>query len=100
MPIKDLSTYPHGLKPNHALNLLLSSKPSMKPTQQSVINKNAINANINWLTDQIKSLKKKQQSNQKQLQLKLAMAIKRYHRFNCIRRFKISMFSFKLFELL
>lgn len=58
MPIKDLSTYPHGLKPNHALNLLLSSKPSMKPTQQSVINKNAIKANINWLTDQIKSLKK------------------------------------------
>lgn len=56
MTILDLITCPHGMK--HELNLLLSSKPSMKANiNKPKINQNAIKKNINWLTEQIPSKK-------------------------------------------
>jgi len=59
MTILDLITCPHGMKPNHELNSLLnSSKPSMKTHKKSIINKQAIKKNINWLTNESKAIKK------------------------------------------
>lgn len=59
MTILDLITCPHGMKPNHELNLLLS-KPSMKVNAKKVnINQMAVKKNINWLTEQIQQANKK-----------------------------------------